>query len=43
MRNTPISQVEIEQELLRLIDELEKQTEAFEVLAIDGAKKRGVV
>lgn len=39
MRNNPISQVEIEQELLRLIDALETETEKFEVLAIDAAKK----
>jgi hypothetical protein len=42
MRSAPISQIEIEQELLRLIDELEKQTEAFEVLAVDGAKKEAL-
>jgi hypothetical protein len=39
MRNNPISQVEIEQELLRLIDALEAETEKFEVLAVDAAKK----
>ncbi len=39
MRNNPISQVEIEQELLRLIDALETETEKFEVLAVDAAKK----
>jgi len=39
MRNGPISQVEIEQELLRLIDALETETEKFEVLAVDAAKK----
>lgn len=39
MRNGPISQVEIEQELLRLIDALENETEKFEVLAVDAAKK----
>jgi hypothetical protein len=39
MRNGPISQVEIEQELLRLIDALEVETEKFEVLAVDAAKK----
>ena len=39
MRTNPISQVEIEQELLRLIDALEIETEKFEVLAVDAAKK----
>lgn len=39
MRTTPISQVSIEQEILRFIDLLEKETEAFEVLAVDAAKK----
>lgn len=39
MRNGPISQVEIEQELLRLIDALEVETGKFEVLAVDAAKK----
>jgi hypothetical protein len=34
-RNNPISQVDIENELLRLIGMLEEETEAFEVLAID--------
>ena len=42
MRNTPISQVEIEQELLRLMDLLEKQTEEFESAAIDCAKKEAL-
>lgn len=35
----PISQVEIETELLRLTDLLEEETEAFETLAVDSAKK----
>jgi hypothetical protein len=39
MRSAPISQVEIEQELLRLVDRLEQETEAFEVLAVDSAEK----
>lgn len=39
MRNAPISQVEVESELLRLMDSLEKETEAFELLAVDSAKK----
>jgi hypothetical protein len=33
-RTTPISQVEIENELLRLLSVLEEQTEHFEVLAV---------
>lgn len=35
----PISQIDIENELIRLIDMLEDETEAFEVLAEDAAKK----
>ena len=38
-RNAPISQVEIEQQILNLLDELEQETEAFETLAEDSAKK----
>jgi hypothetical protein len=38
-RNSPISQVEIEQELMRLAEMLESETEAFETLAMDAAKK----
>lgn len=38
-RNTPISQVEIEEMLINLISELEDETEAFERLAEDAAKK----
>ena len=38
-RTEPISQVEIESELLRLTDMLEEETEAFEQLAVDSAKK----
>lgn len=38
-RNDPISQVEIENELLRLMSLLEEETEAFETLAEDAAKK----
>lgn len=39
MRTRPISQIDIEQELLRLTDMLEEETEAFEALCIDLAKK----
>ena len=42
MRNNPISQVEIEQELLRLMDKLETETEQFETLAMDCAKKEAL-
>lgn len=42
MRTTPISQVEIESELLRLMGVLEKETEAFELLAVDAAKKEAL-
>lgn len=42
MRTTPISQVEIEQELLRLMDRLESETEQFETVAMDLAKKESL-
>jgi len=42
MRATPISQVEIENELMRLMDMLEQETEAFESLATDAAKKEAL-
>lgn len=42
MRSSPISQVEIEQELVRLMDKLEKETEQFETLAMDCAKKEAL-
>lgn len=42
MRSSPISQVEIEQELLRFMDMLENETEVFEVLAVDSAKKESL-
>lgn len=38
-RNSPISQVEIEQEIIRLTGMLEDETENFEVLAQDAAEK----
>jgi hypothetical protein len=38
-RSRPISQVEIEDEILRLTDMLEIETETFEQLAIDSASK----
>lgn len=38
-RSGPISQVEIEEEILRMLAMLEDETEAFERLAEDGAKK----
>ena len=38
-RSSPISQVEIEQESLRLLGLLEQETEAFEKIAEDNAKK----
>jgi hypothetical protein len=41
-RNNPISQVEIEGELMRLMDMLESETEAFESLAEDLAKKEAL-
>ncbi len=42
MRNSPISQVEIESELMRLMELLENETEAFETLAVDAAKKEAL-
>jgi hypothetical protein len=41
-RNAPISQVDIEHELLRLMELLENETEAFETLAEDSAKKEAL-
>ena len=41
-RNAPISQVDIETEMVRLIDMLEEETEAFERLAEDHAKKEAL-
>jgi hypothetical protein len=38
-RSAPISQVEVEEEILRLVDILEEETEAFESLSVDGAIK----
>ena len=42
MRSKPISQVESENELIRLRDMLEEETEAFETLAVDCAKKESL-
>jgi hypothetical protein len=42
VRSAPISQVEIESELLRMMDLLESETEAFEKLAEDAAKKEAL-
>ncbi len=42
MRSKPISQVDIENELVRLMDMLEEETEAFETLAVDCAKKEAL-
>lgn len=38
-RTRPISQVEIEEEIMRLTDLLEQETESFEQLALDAAVK----
>lgn len=38
-RSQPISQVEIEAEILRLLGLLEDETEGFETLALDASKK----
>ena len=42
MRTAPISQVEIEQELIRLVNKLENETEQFETVAMDMAKKEAL-
>lgn len=42
MRTAPISQVEIEQELIRLMNKLENETEQFETVAMDMAKKEAL-
>lgn len=42
MRNRPISQIDVEETLLELIGELEVETEAFERLAEDAAKKESL-
>ena len=39
MRSSPISPLEIEDTMVRLVEELEEHTEAFEVLAVDQSKK----
>lgn len=41
-RNSPISQIDIEHELIRLIGILEEETESFESLAGDLAKKEAL-
>jgi hypothetical protein len=41
-RTKPISQVEVEQEIMRLMELLEEETEAFEKLAEDCAKKEAL-
>ena len=38
-RSQPISQVDVEEEIIRLLNLLEQETEAFEKLAEDAAKK----
>ena len=39
MRTSPISPLDIDDNIIRLVGELEDHTEAFEVLAVDQAKK----
>tara|TARA_B100000745_G_C19802984_1_gene264280 strand:- start:21 stop:356 length:336 start_codon:yes stop_codon:yes gene_type:complete len=39
MRSSPITPIEIEDNMVRLVEELEDHTEAFEVLAVDQSKK----
>ena len=42
MRSKPISQIDVENELLRLLSLLEEETEAYESLAEDAAKKEAL-
>lgn len=41
-RNSPISQIEVEQEIIRLVGMLEDNTETFETLAVDAANKEAI-
>lgn len=41
-RTAPISQVEVEEEIVRLLNLLETETENFEVLAEDAARKEAL-
>lgn len=41
-RRGPISQVEVEEEIIRLLDLLEEETEVFERLSEDAAKKEAI-
>jgi hypothetical protein len=41
-RTRPISQIEVEQEILRLVNLLEDNTETFETLATDAANKEAI-
>ena len=42
-RTSPISQVEVESEIMRLMGMLEEETEAFETLATEAAKKEALM
>lgn len=42
-RTAPISQVDVEREILRLMTMLEEETEAFEALSLDCAKKEALM
>jgi hypothetical protein len=39
VRSQPINQVDVEQEMMRLVQQLEARTETFEELAVDAAEK----
>lgn len=41
-RNQPISQVEIEEKIMEMMEALEEETEAFERLCEDAAKKEAI-
>ena len=40
MRSSPIALADVEDNIIRLVEDLEEHTEAFEVLAVDHSKKR---
>jgi len=43
VRSQPITQVDVEQEMMRLVARLETETENFEALAVDAANKEAAM
>lgn len=43
MRSQPITQVDVEQEMMRLVSRLETETEQFEALAVEAANKEATL